>query len=121
MSAAEELAAGAAGPFGFFDPLGLSKVNPLQQDDSIIGKVTSLPTHQSIIPFKSKGKSESDIRKWREAELKHGRVSMIAALGILVGEEVEFGTPLFSDKVVGPAIYQVSRGIYPYCKQSYLY
>ena len=30
MSAAEELAAGAAGPFGFFDPLGLSKVNPLQ-------------------------------------------------------------------------------------------
>ena len=44
---------------------------------------------------------------------------MIAVLGILVGEEVEFGTPLFNDKVVGPAIYQVSlwcRHCLYYCK-----
>lgn len=33
---------------------------------------------------------------------------MLAALGILVGEEAELGTPLYNDKVVGPAIYQVS-------------
>lgn len=26
------------------------------------------------------------IKKWREAELKHGRVSMLAALGIIVSE-----------------------------------
>lgn len=26
------------------------------------------------------------IKKWREAELKHGRVSMLAAMGILVSE-----------------------------------
>lgn len=31
---------------------------------------------------------------------------MLAALGILVGEAVEFNTPLFGDKLVGPAIYQ---------------
>ena len=33
---------------------------------------------------------------------------MLAALGINVGEEAELGTPLYNDKVVGPAIYQVS-------------
>ena len=52
--------------------------------------------------------SVEDIRKFREAEIKHGRVAMLAALGIIVGEEVEFGTPLYGDKIVGPAIYQVS-------------
>ena len=31
---------------------------------------------------------------------------MLAALGIIVGEEVEFSTPLFGDQIVGPAIYQ---------------
>ena len=39
--------------------------------------------------------------------MKHGRLAMLAALGILVGEEVEFSTPLFGDQIVGPAIYQV--------------
>ena len=62
---------------GFFDPAGLS----------------------------SKA-SESDIIKWRESEVKHGRLAMLAAVGILVGEEVEFNTPLFGDKIVGSAIYQ---------------
>ena len=70
-------APGITGPFGFFDPLGLSA-----------------------------GKSDGELKKWREAEIKHGRVAMLAAAGILVGEEVEFGTPLFGDKLVGPAIYQ---------------
>ena len=31
---------------------------------------------------------------------------MLAAVGILVGEAVEFSTPLFGGKIVGPAIYQ---------------
>ena len=34
---------------------------------------------------------------------------MLAALGVIVGEEVELGTPLYGDKIVGPAIYQVSH------------
>jgi light-harvesting complex I chlorophyll a/b binding protein 1 len=76
MSAAENLP-GATKPFGFFDPLGLSKEA-----------------------------SEGDVIRWREAELKHGRVGMIATVGILVGETVEKNTPLFGDKIVGPAIYQ---------------
>ena len=52
------------------------------------------------------GKSDSLLVVWHEAELKHGRVAMLAAVGILVGEAVEFSTPLYGDKIVGPAIYQ---------------
>jgi len=69
---------GATSPFGFFDPLGL-------------GKTTD----------------PKEISRIREAELKHGRVSMLAVAGILAGEAIEFNTPLYGDKpIVGPAIYQ---------------
>eukprot|EP00197_Chlamydomonas_leiostraca_P015419 CAMPEP_0202864976 /NCGR_PEP_ID=MMETSP1391-20130828/5003_1 /ASSEMBLY_ACC=CAM_ASM_000867 /TAXON_ID=1034604 /ORGANISM="Chlamydomonas leiostraca, Strain SAG 11-49" /LENGTH=102 /DNA_ID=CAMNT_0049544759 /DNA_START=40 /DNA_END=345 /DNA_ORIENTATION=- len=32
---------------------------------------------------------ESDIRRWRESEITHGRVAMLAALGFIVGEQLE--------------------------------
>ncbi|CAM9939595.1 unnamed protein product [Ectocarpus sp. 12 AP-2014] len=42
------------------------------------------------------------IKKWREAELKHGRVSMLAAVGILVSEIFH---PLFMGPAyIGPAV-----------------
>jgi hypothetical protein len=44
-------------PVGFFDPLGLSK-----------------------------SRSIDEIKKWREAELKHGRIAMLAVVGTLVAE-----------------------------------
>ena len=31
----------------------------------------------------------SDIKRWRESELTHGRVAMLAALGFVVGEQLE--------------------------------
>lgn len=31
---------------------------------------------------------------------------MLAVIGIIVGEAVEFNTPLYGDKIVGPAVYQ---------------
>ena len=31
---------------------------------------------------------------------------MLGVVGILVGEAVEFSTPLYGDKIVGPAVYQ---------------
>lgn len=48
----------------------------------------------------------NQIKKYREAELMHGRVAMLAAIGLLVTEEpIEFH-PLFeaSNKDIGPAI-----------------
>merc|ERR1719189_1037353 len=52
-------------PVGFFDPAGLSE-----------------------------GRDEDKILRWREIELKHGRQSMLAALGFLIGEQFH---PLFPD------------------------
>mmetsp|Transcript_11275 Transcript_11275/g.11308 ORF Transcript_11275/g.11308 Transcript_11275/m.11308 type:complete len:211 (-) Transcript_11275:85-717(-) len=65
---------GALPPTGFFDPLGISN-----------------------------DKTPAQLKKFREAEIKHGRVAMVAALGILVGESFN---PLFDGKISGPAIYQ---------------
>jgi hypothetical protein len=73
---AEDLA-GATAPLGYFDPLGLSN-----------------------------GKTPEEVKKIREAELKHGRVTMVAFLGILVGESFN---PLFDGKITGPAIYQFQQ------------
>lgn len=64
------------GPFGFFDPLGLTPDN------------------------------EADFRKYRESELKHGRIGMIAVLGMLVGEKAGF---LFGNSINGPAIFQYQQ------------
>jgi hypothetical protein len=70
-----------SGPFGFFDPLGLAPSN------------------------------ERDFKKFKEAELKHGRVAMVAFLGILAGEAFPF---LFGSDISGPAIfqYQQAEGIF---------
>merc|ERR1712224_9547 len=64
---------GITGPLGFFDPIGYA---------------TSTP--QGKIAF------------YREVELKHGRVAMLAALGFLVGENFH---PLFGGNIDTPAIY----------------
>merc|ERR1712110_1125913 len=60
-------------PLGFFDPVGFTT-----------------------------DKSEGKIRFYREVELKHGRVGMLAALGFLVGENFH---PLFGGDIDTPAIY----------------
>merc|ERR1719327_115333 len=55
---------GITDPLGFFDPAGFTE-----------------------------GASEGKIRFYREVELKHGRVGMLAAVGFLVGEQFH---PLFN-------------------------
>merc|ERR1712217_860974 len=65
--------AGVTPPMDFFDPLGFST---------------------DISPGK--------LLFYREVELKHGRVAMLAALGILVGENYH---PLFGGNIDSPAIY----------------
>merc|ERR1719238_2563220 len=51
------------------------------------------------------GKSELEINRFREAELTHGRVSMLASLGFIVQEKFH---PLFSADG-GPAIDQIPQ------------
>jgi len=62
---------GTTAPFGNFDPLGFTK------DLSV-----------------------EEIKRFREAEVTHGRVGMLATLGYLVAEHFH---PLFNGEVSGPA------------------
>lgn len=49
-----------------------------------------------------------EVRRYREAELTHGRVAMLAAVGFIVGENIE-DFPLFGGIVSGPAITQFQQ------------
>merc|ERR1712178_183268 len=62
---------GVTGPLGFFDPMGFTT-----------------------------DKSEGKIRFYREVEIKHGRLGMLAALGFLVGENFH---PLFGGSIDVPS------------------
>lgn len=72
---------GVTGPFGFFDPLQLTP------------------------------ESKDDVLLWREAELQHGRVAMMAAAGFIV-QESGFH-PFFPDDN-GPAAFQLDTIGAPY-------
>jgi len=71
---------GALPPVGFFDPLGFAD----KADDNTL-------------------------KRYREAELTHGRVAMLAVLGFLVGEKVEGSSFLFDAQVSGPAITHIPQ------------
>jgi len=71
---------GALDPVGFFDPLG----------------------------FAEKA-DENTLKRYREAELTHGRVAMLAAVGFLVGEQVEGSSFLFDAQITGPAISHLAQ------------
>jgi hypothetical protein len=62
---------GSVAPFGKFDPAGFMK-----------------------------DKSVNEIKRFRESEVTHGRVGMLAVLGFLVGENFH---PFFDGQVTGPA------------------
>lgn len=49
------------------------------------------------------------LKRYREAELTHGRVSMLAVVGFLVGEKVEGSSFLFDSQISGPAITHLSQ------------
>jgi hypothetical protein len=76
---AEELP-GSLAPVGFFDPLG----------------------------FAEKA-DEATMKRYREAELTHGRVAMLATVGFLVGEKVEGSSFLFDSQITGPAITHLAQ------------
>eukprot|EP01038_Epipyxis_sp_PR26KG_P004492 gene4492-6348_t len=68
---------GSSSPFNFFDPAGFSL-----------------------------DMTEDQFKLYQEAEIKHGRVAMIAFLGIVFGESFSF---LFDGTISGPAIYQFQQ------------
>jgi hypothetical protein len=71
---------GALDPVGLFDPLGLAAKA-----------------------------DQNTLKRYREAELTHGRVSMLAVIGFLVGEKVEGSSFLFDASVKGPAITHLAQ------------
>ena len=71
---------GALAPVGVFDPLG----------------------------FGAKA-DEATLKRYREAELTHGRVAMLATVGFLVGEKVEGSSFLFDASIKGPAITHLAQ------------
>jgi hypothetical protein len=52
-----------------------------------------------------------ELRRWRESEIVHGRVAMLAALGFIVGEQLEDFPTLynFDGHITGPAIYHFQQ------------
>ena len=52
---------------------------------------------------------EATLKRYREAELTHGRVAMLASVGFLVGEAVESKTVLFNGEITGPAITHLAQ------------
>ena len=78
---------GSSSPFGFFDPAGFSS------------DIT-----------------EDQFKLYQEAEIKHGRVSMLAFLGIVFGELLQNGGIFFNGQITGPAIYQYQQAdaVFPF-------
>lgn len=71
---------GALPPMGIWDPLGLgAKATP------------------------------NTLKRYREAELTHGRVAMLAVVGFLAGEAVEGKSFLWDASVKGPAITHLAQ------------
>lgn len=52
---------------------------------------------------------DATMNRYREAELTHGRVAMLAAVGFLVGEKVEGSSFLFDSQITGPAITHITQ------------
>jgi hypothetical protein len=64
--------------------------------------------------FAEKCPTESLLKRYREAELTHGRVAMLAVVGFFVGEKVEGSSFLFDASIQGPAITHLAQVPVPF-------
>lgn len=70
----------------------------------------ALPPAGFFDPFNfAERADELTMKRYREAEVTHGRVSMLAVVGFLVGEKVEGSSFLFDASIKGPAITHLAQ------------
>lgn len=84
---------------------------PVNLGKQIEDYVGGLPPVGTWDPLQlTKDMDPSILKRYREAELKHGRISMLAALGIVAGDLLGNGNGLFFDgKISGIAINQFQQ------------
>jgi hypothetical protein len=72
---------------------------------------SALPPFEDIFdPLGLAEKADGNtLKRYREAEVTHGRVAMLAVLGFLAGEAVEGKSFLWDASVKGPAITHLSQ------------
>ena len=87
----------AAGPFGFFDPLGEHSTHA---PHTAHRTPRTTPCTMHLTPGLTSDLEPGTVRYFREVEVKHGRVAMLGALGFLVGESFH---PLFGGDIDVPS------------------
>tara|TARA_B110000977_G_C11087840_1_gene495467 strand:- start:3001 stop:3753 length:753 start_codon:yes stop_codon:yes gene_type:complete len=80
-----------------------SHITNAKKTSNLVGAIE--PFKDGLDPFGfSKNTDVCTLRRYREAEITHGRVAMLASVGFLTGECVEGKGPFFESQVTGPAI-----------------
>jgi hypothetical protein len=100
-----------------FSPSGKKTVSPVKAVSSF-----SLDTIPGALaptgawdPFNLAAKADANLlKRYREAELAHSRVAMLAVVGFLVGEAVEGSSFLFDASIKGPAISHLAQVPVPF-------
>jgi len=94
--------AGVAGPLGFFDPAGFCSGDASEGKGDVHDSHTSyLNVRRRRLPiFTTCRVFVCSVRFIREAEIKHGRVAMLAAVGFAIGESFH---PLFGGDIDVPS------------------
>jgi hypothetical protein len=103
------ISAGSAAAFGSFGQKKAAPVKaaPAFSVDTIPGALEPMGLFDPL-GFAEKA-DEATLKRYREAELTHGRVSMLAVIGFLVGEKVEGSSFLFDAQITGPAITHLAQ------------
>jgi Chlorophyll A-B binding protein len=109
IAAALALLATSANAYSSFAPKKTAGAGPVSSFslESIPGALAPTGVFD---PFGFGAKADPNtLKRYREAELTHGRVAMLATVGFLVGEKVEGSSFLFDASIKGPAISHLAQ------------
>ncbi|CAB9517076.1 chloroplastic [Seminavis robusta] len=99
--------ASAFSPFGVASKKAATVAAPAFTVETIPGALEPVGIWDPL-GFAAKA-DEKTLKRYREAELTHGRVAMLAAIGFLAGEAVEGSSFLWDASVTGPAISHLAQ------------